>query len=183
MVLEHIVAKTAPAHAPAPGASVVSGQKQMVLPVQILTQADVSRLNRELDAIETFFSEAAIKGATTKSVPQTSQLLTVLCNENSLNLLKVEDRRSATAFLQMLRAKAPIVHASFATDPKPDFLMKLMIWFRKEAHPYVLFKVGLQPSIAAGCVLRTDNKYYDLSFKEHFRKSKEKLPAALRAIA
>jgi F0F1-type ATP synthase delta subunit len=157
--------------------------KKFVLPLQVLTMADVSRLNREIAAIQEFFSEAQIKGATTKSVPQTSQTLTAFCKANVLNLLNEQDRQNAALFFDMLRSKAPVVHASFATDPRPDFLMKLMTWFRREAHPYVLFKVGLQPSIGAGCMIRTDNKYYDFSFKEHFKKSKEKLPAALRAIA
>lgn len=156
---------------------------KLVLPLQVLTMADVNRLKRELDAVEDFFSEAAIKGATTKSVPQTSQSLAAFCKLNAINLLKEQERQTATEFFTMLRKTAPVVHASFATDPKPDFLMKLITWFRREAHPYVIFKVGLQPSIGAGCVLRTDNKYYDFSFKEHFKKSKAKLPSALRAIA
>ena len=175
--------KVAPAPVLAAGSTHSSGKRQLVLPVQILTLGDVSRLNRELEALDAFLAEAAIKGATTKSIPQTSSLLTAFCNENSLNLLQKEQRQLAIVFMQMLRQQAPIVHASFATDPKPDFLMKLVNWFRKETHPYVLFKIGLQPSIAAGCVFRTANKYYDFSFKEHFRKSKEKLTAALRAEA
>lgn len=158
-------------------------KQQLVLPVQILTLADISRLVREVEALGAFFEEAAIKGASTKTVPQTSQLLTALCNENNLNLLQEPDRQAAAAFLKMLRTKAPIVHASFATDPKPDFLMKLMNWFRREAHPYVLFKVGLQPTIAAGCIFRTDNKYFDFSFKQHFKESKAKLSSVLRAKA
>jgi F0F1-type ATP synthase delta subunit len=157
-------------------------EPKLILPLQILTQADVSRLDREIRELEVFFDEAAIKGATTKTVPQTSQLLTALCNENKLNLLQENDRLEAAKFFKMLREHAPVVHASFATDPKPDFLMKLMNWFRREAHPYVLFKIGLQPTIAAGCILRTTNKYFDFSFKQHFNKSKEKLSTSLRAI-
>jgi F0F1-type ATP synthase delta subunit len=152
----------------------------LALPVQILTPGDISRLSRETEDIENFFAQAAVKGATTKTVPQSSQQLTALINDNSLNILHKEDRVRLHTFLESVRAQAPIVHVSFATDPKPDFLMKLVVWFRSNAHPYVLLQVGLQPNIAAGCVLRTRNKYFDLSFKQHFQESKAKLAAALR---
>ena len=57
-----------------------------------------------------------------------------------------------------------------------------MAWFRAEAHPYVLLKVGLQPNIAAGCVIRTSNKYFDLSFRNQFSRSKDKLSIALNQM-
>lgn len=152
----------------------------LVLPVQVYTHADVSRLSREAQDLETFFTQAAIKGASTKSVPQVSQQLGTLIDDNKLNLLHKEDRSLLITFMNTLRDKAPVVHASFATDPKPDFLMKLVMWFRREAHPYVLLQVGLQPNIAAGCIFRTTNKYFDFSFKRHFQDSKMKLAAALK---
>jgi F0F1-type ATP synthase delta subunit len=156
--------------------------KDLQLPVQILTSGDISRLSREVEALEGFFEQASIKAATTKTVPQASQQLTAVINENNLNILHEADRKSLVTFLKTVREKAPVVHLSFATDPKPDFLMKLATWFRREAHPYVLFHVGIQPNIAAGCVLRTTNKYFDLSFKQHFETSKAKLGAVLRAL-
>lgn len=152
------------------------------LPIQIVTQSDVSRLCREVENLNDFFTQAAIKGAQAKTVPQSSQTLNSLISDNELNMLKKEDRDRLKAFLDMLRSKAPVVSASFATDPKPDFLMKLVVWFRSEAHPYVLLKVGLQPNIAAGCVFRTSNKYFDFSFRNQFSRSKEKLSVALRTI-
>ena len=152
------------------------------LPLQILTQADISRLNREIETVRDFFAQAAIGGTTAKNVPQISQQLTAVINENHLNLLQLEDRSRIEFFLKAVRSKAPIVHVSFASDPKPDFLMKIAAWMRREAHPYVLLHVGLQPSIAAGCVIRTTNKYFDFSFKRHFDESKAKLAPTLKAI-
>jgi len=152
----------------------------LVLPLQILTAGDISRLARELESLEAFFEGAALKGAEVKAVPEASLQLSALNNENQLNLLHSEDRLRLLNFLSVVRAKAPLVHVSFASDPKTDFLMKLVSWFRSNAHPYVLLQVGLQPNIAAGCIVRTTNKYFDLSFKQHFAKSKAKLAAALR---
>jgi F0F1-type ATP synthase delta subunit len=151
------------------------------LPVQILSGGDVSRLSREVESLGTFFEQAAVRGTTAQSVPQVSQLLTALLNENNINVLLEADRKRLSAFLKTLHEKAPVVHISFATDPRPDFLMKIAAWFRAEAHPHVLLKVGLQPTIAAGCVIRTTNKYFDFSFKRHFQDSKAKLGAALQA--
>ncbi len=151
------------------------------LPIQVITKADVSRLSREVDGIVAFFAQAAIKGATTQTVPQLSAQLNALLAENNLNVLREEDRTQLVEFLSQLRSRAPIVHASFAVDPKPDFLMKITAWFRQEAHPHVLLQLGLRPSIAAGCIFRTTNKYFDFSFKKHFEDNKAALGASLRA--
>ncbi len=167
----------------ATAATVSSNAPPLSLPIQIVTKTDVSRLSREVETLNEFFTQAAVKGALAKTVPQSSQSLNSLIGDNGLNMLKKEDRDRLKAFLDMLRSRAPVVSASFATDPKPDFLMKLTAWFRAEAHPYVLLKVGLQPNIAAGCVFRTSNKYFDFSFRNQFKASKEKLSAALRKVA
>jgi len=157
-------------------------EEALTLSLQVLTPADVSRLNREVEDIEDFFSTAAVRGGTeAKSMPQVSQFLNNLLKDNSLNILHKADRTQLGEFLSGVMKSAPIVHASFATEPRPEFLMKLIAWFRREAHPYVLFKIGLQPTIAAGCVIRTTNKYFDFSFKRHFADSKAKLGDALRS--
>lgn len=159
-----------------PAKKVVAG---MLLPLKVLTLADVSRLSREIQGMIDFFAEAALNGATTKTIPQASQQLIALVNENKLNLLSEEDRVAMQHFIVSLQKNAPVIHLSFAVDPKPDLLMKLMGWFRHEVHPLVVFKVGIQPTIAAGCIIRTANKYYDMSFKQHFKNSKMKLATAM----
>jgi F0F1-type ATP synthase delta subunit len=162
-------------------ANVTTDKPGLVLPVQILSSGDISRLSREIEDLSNFFEESALKSTNTKAIPQSSHQLTVLVNENHLNILHKEDRERLGHFLNAVREKAPLIHVSFATDPKPDFLMKLIVWFRSNAHPYVLIQVGLQPNIAAGCVLRTTNKYFDFSFKQHFEESKSKLGMVLRS--
>lgn len=155
-------------------------EETLKLPVQVYSYADVARLAREAEELELFFTQAAVRGASNKSMPQLSQLLNLIINDNKLNLLHKDDRAHLITFLKSLRETAPIVHASFAADPKPDFLMKIVGWFRREAHPYVLLQVGLMPNIAAGCIFRTTNKYFDFSFKHHFQDSKKKLAAAMK---
>lgn len=134
-----------------------------------------------MEDLDEFFTQAALKATNAKTVPQASLQLSAIAQENGLNLLQKEDRLAVGQFLKRDMSKAPIVHASFATDPRPDFLMKLAAWFRNEAHPHVLLQIGLQPNIAAGCIIRTSNKYFDFSFQEHFKNSKLKLIAAMKA--
>ena len=156
-------------------------EEHLKLPNQIITKSDVSRLNREVEELEDFFSKSGLSGGVTpNTLPHASLQLTALVDENKLNLIHDEDRLKIGNFLKDIYANAPVVHASFATDPKPDFLMRIVSWFREQAHPNVLLQVGLQPGLAAGCIIRTTNKYFDFSFKKHFDKNKDKLRASLR---
>jgi F0F1-type ATP synthase delta subunit len=68
-----------------------------------------------------------------------------------------------------------VLHISFSADPSVSFLEKLMAWLRKEIHPLVLVTVGLQPSIGAGCIIRSTNKQFDLSLRQDFKKKQDML--------
>ena len=152
------------------------------LPLRVISFNDVARLERELESINDFFDKSSLQGANAKTLPQASATLRSLFEENKLNILEVADRQKITQFINKLRQNGKLVNVSFAVEPKPDVLMKLLQWFRREAHPHVLLRVGLQPTIAAGCIVRTTNKYYDFSFKEQFSKSKQKLSTALGSV-
>jgi F0F1-type ATP synthase delta subunit len=60
-----------------------------------------------------------------------------------------------------------LLHISFAAEPSTQALEKILVWFRANIHPQALLQVGLQPTIAAGCVLRTPNKVFDMSLRNH----------------
>lgn len=139
------------------------------LPVSIVGRVDLGRLIRELTALDEFLNQAALRDPEAQlSLPRTSQLLEHTALSNKLNLLEEAERRKLLDFMETLRQKAPILHISFAADPSPVFLHKLLEWLRREIHPLVLVQIGLQPSIAAGCVVRTPDKYYDFSLRRHF---------------
>jgi F0F1-type ATP synthase delta subunit len=59
------------------------------------------------------------------------------------------------------------------------FISKIISWFRKEVNPQILLQVGVQPNITAGCVLRTPNKYFDLSLKQRMLQNKDSLAQKL----
>ena len=78
----------------------------------------------------------------------------------------VKDKRSS---INSLAAYFPMwAGMSFSADPSVTFLTKLMTWLRQEIHPQVLLTVGLQPTIGAGCILRTTNRYFDFSLRQDF---------------
>ena len=99
---------------------------------------------------------------------------------NHFNLLQTADRRAAAAFLLSVKQNAPVLHISFATDPTAAFTVKIIIWLRTNIHPYLLLKIGLEPRIAAGCIIRTPSKQYDFSLRRHFIDQRDQLISALK---
>lgn len=160
----------------------------LVLPIQVTGRVDVGRLLREVEQIDSFLKQAAIREpGTAVKMPKTSRLLDEFTGTNKLNLLHDDERAKALSFLISVKAKAPMMHMSFSVDPAPAFVEKVTTWLRQEIHPLVLLQVGLQPNIGAGCVVRTTNKYFDFSLREHFKKQKsllvDKLHGEMQSVA
>ncbi len=109
-------------------------------------------------------------------------MLDELLQNNKINALVEVDRKRLLNFLMTVRAKAPIIHMSFSADPSPAFTQKLITWLRENVHPLVLLQVGLQPNIGAGCIVRTTNKYFDLSLRQHFANQQELLMVKLHGV-
>jgi hypothetical protein len=150
-------------------------------PVQVVSPADVSRLIREVEGLDDFLMQAAIRTpGTAMKLPRTSRLLDEFASVNHFNLLQTADRRAAASFLQSIKEHAPVLNISFASDPTAAFTVKLVIWLRTNIHPYLLLKIGLEPRIAAGCIVRTPNKQYDFSLRRHFNDQRNQLIKALR---
>lgn len=141
----------------------------MKLPITVVSLIDLGRLQRELQAVEVFLAQAAVREAgKSVSLPRTTHNLDAITEVNKINLLVAADRQKLAGFLVAVRDKAPRMHISFASDPSAAFLQKVVAWFRTTIHPLTILQVGLQPSIAAGCILRTNNRYFDLSLRRHF---------------
>lgn len=139
------------------------------LPVAVVSPIDVGRLLRELEALDEFLRQVAVrKTGEPMSLPRTSKLLEDIARDNNLNLLNEAERQHLLKFMRDLKTNAPVLHISFAADPSSVFLRKLMEWLRREIHPQLLVRIGLQPSIAAGCIVRSPDKYFDFSLRQHF---------------
>lgn len=145
----------------------------LTLPIQATGRVDIGRLLREVEQVDNFLKQAAIREpGTTMKLPKTSRLLDELTATNKLNLLREDDRARLLNFLITVKSMAPVLHMSFSVDPSPSFVQKLMTWLRSEIHPLVLLQVGLQPNIGAGCVVRSTNQYFDFSLRQHFKKQR-----------
>lgn len=152
-----------------------------ILPMSVVSRADIGHALRELQRLDEYFHQAAIKGAQARNLPKLGHALEDIAVANKLNLLYEQHRTPLITFLTVVKTKAPVVHMSFPSEASKDFLAKLLEWYRGQIHPLILLHVGLQPELAAGCTVRTTNKMFDFSFRKRFEKSKQKLIAALEA--
>jgi hypothetical protein len=154
------------------------------LPLGVVSRVDLGRLLREVEVLDEFLKQAAIREpGTPVQAPKTSRMLDDILATNKINVLVEEDRNRLLSFLMTVKKQAPILHMSFNADPSPLFIQRLMKYLREEIHPLVLVQVGLQPNIGAGCILRTSNKYFDFSLREHFKQQHHILIDHLRGVA
>lgn len=156
--------------------------RRIELPTLIFGPVEIHRLQRELETLEDFMQQAAIREPGKQpALPRTSRLLEALAGNNNLNLLHADDCTKLRQFLQSVEAKAPVIHMSFAADPSAAFTAKIVAWLRINVHPYALLQLGLQPTLAAGCIVRTPNKTFDFSLRNRFTEKRQILLDALGA--
>jgi F0F1-type ATP synthase delta subunit len=165
-------------------AGVAHKPRQLVLPVMASGPADIGRLLRELELIDQALLQSGLRDKEADAkLPQTSRLMTQITESNKLDLLSKLHRVELQHFLETVKEKSPVLHMSFSADPSPLFMEKLMTWLRREIHPSVLLTIGLQPTLGAGCILRTTNKQFDFSLREEFLSKRELLIGQLAAPA
>jgi F0F1-type ATP synthase delta subunit len=102
-------------------------------------------------------------------LPKLSRTLDQLSKENGVNLLDEASRNQLTESLKQTQQRAPKVHLSFAAEPSPKGLDEILVWLRQNIHPQVLVQIGIQPAIAAGCIMRTPNKIFDMSLRTNLK--------------
>lgn len=142
------------------------------LPSILIGLSDISRLTRELNSLNDYFAGAKARPAGTVSdqLPKVSRQLQAVTDDNKVNLLNEDERKKLQERLQVIYDKAPTMHISFAVEPSPKALEVILQWIRQNVHPQTLLNIGLQPGIAAGCMLRTSNKVFDMSLRSNLQK-------------
>lgn len=156
--------------------------QQLRLPILVFGMVEVRRLKRELEALDEFMRQAALRDRGTQpALPRLSRLLDALAADNNRNLLLANEREVLRQYLETVEKTAPTVHISFASDPSSSFTAQLVGWLRNNIHPDAMLQVGLQPTIAAGCVVRTPNKVFDLSLRQRLSQQSSLLLEALAA--
>ena len=158
----------------------------LMLPTLILGPADVNRTLLELDELQDFMHQMALRTkmavADDLQLPKMSRTLESLAEVNKSDLTIDEDRAELASFLKSVKSLAPVLHVSFASEPSAAFTARIVEWFRANVSPYALVQVGLQPSIAAGCIVRSTSKVFDLSLRRSLDKNKGLMTTALEAL-
>ena len=156
--------------------------KRIELPTIVFGPVEINRLLRELESLDDFIQQAGIRDPGKQpAMPKTSRTLDAVANNNAMNLLLPNDRKKLKQFLESVKAKAPVIHMSFAADPSATFTAKIVAWLRTNVHPYALLQLGLQPTIAAGCIMRTPNRTFDFSLRNRFSEQRAQLIQAIDA--
>ncbi len=150
------------------------------LPVGVVSTGDVRRLRREVADMEDTLQAMRLRtNSPVAKLPRLSRALEEFASTNRLNFLMPEDRKHAAIFLDSVLAKAPVLHISFASEASRKFTTEIMLWLRANFDSEMLVEIGLEPNIAAGCIVRTKNKYFDFSLQKHLE---EKRPMLLERI-
>lgn len=139
-----------------------------VLLPELTGQTDINRLLRELETL----GEALVGSQTGAQPPKITNLLNQTANANGYKLEDSFHRQHIAEQLTKIHDHAPLLHISFAAEPPPKVIQTVLAWLRGNIHRYALLQIGLQPAIAAGCVLRTPNKIFDMSLGASLEKQK-----------
>lgn len=135
-----------------------------------------------MEALEEYLHRAALRKEEVK-LPKTSRVLDQLAEANEVDLLDKEARQHLNALLESVQQHAPVLHISFAAEPSAAFTAKVVGWLRANISQYTLVQIGLQPSIAAGCVVRTTNKVFDFSLRQYLSEHRDLLKKSLNELA
>ena len=148
-------------------------EESVVLPLSIITVLDLSRVLRELENLDEFLIQSAIRRpGTPMMLPRLSKLLDDMATANHFNLLDETHRKALMNSITLLKENAPRLHISFTAEPSAQFVNKIAEYIRNNISHVALIQVGLQPTIAAGCILRTPNRQFDLSLRQHLKDSR-----------
>ncbi len=157
-------------------------KRELILPTLILGPADVNRTLLEMHALDEYLHQESLRKDTNVKLPKTSRTLDSLAASNGADLLQPTDRERLVIFLQSLQQRAPVLHISFAAEPSAAFTAQIVTWMRENIAQYVLVQVGLQPSIAAGCIIRSTNKVFDMSLRRHLQQKRSFIADLMHSI-
>jgi F0F1-type ATP synthase delta subunit len=157
---------------------------ELNLPIAVVSKVDVARVMRELNALNDYMVQVQVREPGQPTLlPRLSRLLEEVGQLNKYNLLIDEQRKELYSKLNVIIGKGPLLHVSFAAEPSGLAVQKVLQWLRANIHPQVLLQVGLQPNIAAGCVVRTPNLVFDLSLRNHLKQQEPYLVELIEGVA
>ena len=151
------------------------------IPESLASKQDVTHIHRELRIFTDKVDQSIMRHEDPIEYPPISNSLRELAVENQTDLRDPKACDNLMLRIEELKLNAPTVHISFPMEPSNEVLQKLIRWLRKEVSPDIFIQIGLQPTIAAGVVVRTPNKMFDFTLRSHLGKSRDKLIEVLKA--
>lgn len=159
-------------------------QARFVLTSNVVSTLDLGRAIREAEKIDDFLYQSKIRTpGSSVALPKTTKALDNLAEANGLSLLNATHRKHLIGNLQKIKTDSKKIHISFAVEPSPSVMQKVVIWLRENIRPDLIIEVGIQPTISVGCVVRTTNKVFDMSLRHRFADSKKTLAGLLEKSA
>jgi F0F1-type ATP synthase delta subunit len=146
----------------------VKTHDNFILPPNVVTRIDVSRLVSEMERVDNEMTASAVRektGSEQQAHPVLSEQLNQFLNQNGLNIDSGISRATIVKELRQLKDKVPILHMTFAVTADAESLQQLTSWVRETIHPQAVIDVGLQPGLVAGVFLRTPNHVHDFSMR------------------
>jgi hypothetical protein len=148
--------------------SAVKTHENYILPFNVVTKIDVSRLVSEVERVDNEMTTTAVRTKTSgveQTLPVLSEQLSDFLSQNELSLTTGPERSMIVKQLRLLKEKVPVLHMTFAVTADVESLQELINWIRSSIHPQAVIAVGLQPALVAGVYLRTPNHVHDLSVR------------------
>jgi hypothetical protein len=152
------------------------------LPGSVASRRDVIRLHREVRIFFDSVEQSIMRHENPVRYPGISEHLRAVALDNQIDLKDLKKCQQLIDDLDLIKDKAPSVHVSFPTEPTPEIMQKLVEWFRQEIDQHIVIQVGMQPTIAAGIILRTPNKQFDFSLRKHLYQNRHKLAEAINSV-
>lgn len=139
------------------------------LPERLVSSVDLSRTIRELQALNESVLQAQLRtpGSPTH-LSRSGITLEELAHLNGIKLTDESQREQLIKLLQAFEEHATRIHMSVAVEPSARFTRQIIVWLRTNINPAVLLEIGLQPTLAAGCLIRTPNRVFDMSLRHRF---------------
>jgi F0F1-type ATP synthase delta subunit len=159
--------------------------KNFILPLSVVSKADVSRLVSELERVDNEQTQAAARekvGVANQAELMVSRQFADFLTQNKLTITTAQERSALLGQLRLLKEHIPIIHMTFAVDADRESLTKLTQWLRGSLSPQAVIEVGLQPALIAGVSVRTPNHIHDLSMRGVIKKNHGVLVKELEAL-
>jgi F0F1-type ATP synthase delta subunit len=158
----------------------VEPNPKLQLPNNLATKQDVVHIHRELGAFIEAVQASVMRHDKPIRYPAISDILQSVASANQIDLYDEAQSRQLLINLEQLQAKAPLLNISFASEPEPEALQKLMAWLRAKIDPQIIIQIGLQPTIAAGIIVHTSRRRFDLSLHRYLDDRRQELAKALK---